>query len=107
MSGPRLPRNCLPHLAGLSFLPKQKTCTRTVRRPPSAFKEVPAMAAVPDFNAANDPDTLETQEWLEALETVLDREGPERAHFLLEKLIDKARRSGAHIPYNPNTAYIN
>jgi pyruvate dehydrogenase E1 component len=65
------------------------------------------MAAVPDFNAANDPDTLETQEWLEALETVLEREGPERAHYLLEKLIDKARRSGAHIPYNPNTAYIN
>ena len=65
------------------------------------------MAAVPDFNAANDPDTLETQEWLEALETVLEREGPERAHFLLEKLIDKARRSGAHIPYDPNTAYIN
>ena len=65
------------------------------------------MAAVPDFNAANDPDTLETQEWLEALETVLEREGPERAHFLLEKLIDKARRSGAHIPYDPNTSYIN
>jgi len=65
------------------------------------------MAAVPDFNAANDPDTLETQEWLEALETVLEREGPERAHYLLEQLIDKARRSGAHIPYNPNTAYIN
>ena len=65
------------------------------------------MSAVPDFNAANDPDTLETQEWLDALETVLEREGPERAHFLLEKLIDKARRSGAHIPYNPNTAYIN
>ena len=33
--------------------------------------------------------------------------GPERAHYLLEKLIDKARRSGAHIPYSPNTAYIN
>ena len=65
------------------------------------------MAAVPDFNAANDPDTLETQEWLEALEAVLEREGPERAHYLLEKLIDKARRSGAHIPYSPNTAYIN
>ena len=65
------------------------------------------MAAVPDFNAANDPDTLETQEWLEALEAVLEHEGPERAHYLLEKLIDKARRSGAHVPYSPNTAYIN
>ena len=37
--------------------------------------------------AANDPDTLETQEWLDALETVLEREGAQRAHFLLEALI--------------------
>ena len=56
--------------------------------------------------AASD-EALETQEWLEALESVLDREGPERAHFLIEKLIDLARRSGAHIPYSPNTAYLN
>jgi len=65
------------------------------------------MAAVPDFSAANDPDTLETQEWLDALDAVLEREGPERAHYLLEKLIDQARRSGAYIPFSPNTAYIN
>ncbi len=50
---------------------------------------------------------LETQEWLEALEAVVDREGPERAHELLEKLVDLARRSGAHIPFSPNTAYVN
>src|SRR3546814_4657023 len=56
---------------------------------------------------ATDDETLETQEWLEALESVLDREGPERAHFLLERLIDLARRSGAHIPFSPNTAYVN
>jgi pyruvate dehydrogenase E1 component len=65
------------------------------------------MSAVPQSPAANDPDALETQEWLDALEAVLEREGPERAHFLLERLIDKARRSGAHIPFSPNTAYIN
>src|SRR5882672_8223080 len=53
------------------------------------------MSALPQFPAANDPDALETQEWLDALEAVLEREGPERAHYLLEKLIDKARRSGA------------
>src|SRR5687768_5245853 len=65
------------------------------------------MSAVPQFPAANDPDALETQEWLDALEAVLEREGPERAHYLLERLVDKARRSGAHIPFSPNTAYIN
>ncbi|MGH8732356.1 MAG: pyruvate dehydrogenase (acetyl-transferring), homodimeric type, partial [Burkholderiales bacterium] len=65
------------------------------------------MSALPQFPAANDPDALETQEWLDALEAVLEREGPERAHFLIERLIDKARRSGAYIPFSPNTAYIN
>src|ERR687892_2918625 len=54
-----------------------------------------------------DTDPQETQEWLEALEAVLDREGPERALFLLKKLIDKARRSGAYLPYSANTAYLN
>ena len=56
--------------------------------------------------AANDPDTLETNEWLDALETVIEREGPS-ARTLLEALIDKARRSGTYIPYSANTAYIN
>ncbi|MBA2411751.1 MAG: pyruvate dehydrogenase (acetyl-transferring), homodimeric type [Burkholderiaceae bacterium] len=57
--------------------------------------------------AANDADALETSEWVDALEAVIEREGPQRAHFLLEALIDKARRSGTHIPYSANTAYIN
>lgn len=59
------------------------------------------------INAAQDVDSLETQEWLDALEAVLDREGPERAHYLLERLTDLARRSGVHIPFSPNTAYLN
>lgn len=54
-----------------------------------------------------DIDPQETQEWLDALESVLINEGPERAHFLLEKLVEKARRSGAYLPYSANTAYIN
>jgi len=55
----------------------------------------------------HDIDPQETREWLDALDGVLDAEGPERAHFLLESLIDKARRSGANLPYTPTTAYIN
>ncbi len=65
------------------------------------------MSALPESPAAGDPDALETQEWLDALEAVLEREGPERAHYLLEKLVDKARRSGAYIPFSLNTAYLN
>ncbi|BAN34696.1 pyruvate dehydrogenase subunit E1 [Sulfuricella denitrificans skB26] len=59
------------------------------------------MSEIPDI------DQQETQEWLEALDAVLEREGAERAHFLLEKLTEKARRSGAHLPFSANTAYLN
>ena len=54
-----------------------------------------------------DVDPQETQEWLDSLESVLEEEGVERAHFLLESLIEKARRNGAHLPYDATTAYIN
>ncbi len=54
-----------------------------------------------------DHDPQETREWLDALEGVLAQEGPDRAHFLIEQLIDKARRSGAYLPFSANTAYIN
>jgi pyruvate dehydrogenase E1 component len=56
---------------------------------------------------ARDVDPQETQEWLEALDSVLRTEGPERGHYLIERLIDKARRSGAHLPYRATTAYLN
>jgi len=59
------------------------------------------MATKPDI------DPLETQEWLDALEGVLENEGIDRAHFLIERLVDKARRSGAYLPFSANTAYVN
>ena len=62
------------------------------------------MAALPEIS---DLDALETEEWLQSLEAVIERDGPERAHFLLEQLIGKARREGANLPYSANTGYIN
>ena len=55
----------------------------------------------------HDIDPLETQEWLDALSAVLENEGVERAHYLLEQLIDNARRNGANLPFTNNTAYLN
>src|ERR1700723_629607 len=54
-----------------------------------------------------DIDPTETQEWLESIDSVMRARGPERAHFLLEKLVDFTRRSGAYLPFKPNTAYLN
>jgi pyruvate dehydrogenase E1 component len=59
------------------------------------------------FNPFDDIDPIETSEWLESIDSVLAQHGPERAHFLLNKMIDFARRSGAYLPYSPNTAYLN
>ena len=58
-----------------------------------------------DLQRDHDPE--ETREWLESLRSVLEREGPDRANYLLERLIGEARRAGAYIPYNANTAYLN
>ena len=57
--------------------------------------------------AVKDTDPQETQEWLDALDAVMDVEGTDRSHYLLERLIDKARRSGVNLPYSARTAYIN
>jgi pyruvate dehydrogenase E1 component len=54
-----------------------------------------------------DQDPLETQEWRDALTSVLDFEGPERTHFLLNELVTEARRKGAPVPYSANTPYLN
>jgi pyruvate dehydrogenase E1 component len=60
-----------------------------------------------DYNLFDDIDPTETGEWLESIDSVLSQHGPGRAHFLLNKMIDFARRSGAYLPYSPNTAYLN
>ena len=60
-----------------------------------------------DIPRVEDVDPLETQEWLESIDSVLKAHGPERAHFLLDRLIDHTRRAGAHLPFKPNTAYVN
>src|SRR3954467_1267996 len=58
-----------------------------------------------DKNIDNDP--LETQEWRQALDSVLEFEGPDRAHFLLDELFTEARRKGTPVPYSGTTPYLN
>ena len=65
------------------------------------------MSALPNSLLPSDPDTQETQEWLDALEAVIEQEGPERAHYLIERLVELARRTGINLPYKATTAYIN
>ncbi len=54
-----------------------------------------------------DLDPVETQEWLDALESVLDKEGEDRAHYLMTRLGELATRSGSQLPYAITTPYRN
>ncbi|GAB4362456.1 MAG: pyruvate dehydrogenase (acetyl-transferring), homodimeric type [Gammaproteobacteria bacterium] len=58
-------------------------------------------------NEYRDIDPQETLEWQEAIDVVLEREGPERARFLLKQVIDKAAAGGAEPPDTAHTPYLN
>ncbi len=57
--------------------------------------------------AINDSDSQETREWLDALKAVIENEGPQRAHYLLEQLLEQARESSIDMPFSANTGYVN
>lgn len=55
----------------------------------------------------DDSDPIETREWLDAIESVIQQEGAERAKFILSKLAEKAGKLGAELPYTLTTPYCN
>ncbi|PWW44700.1 pyruvate dehydrogenase (acetyl-transferring), homodimeric type [Melaminivora alkalimesophila] len=54
-----------------------------------------------------DIDQQETREWMDALQAVIDKEGAERAHFLIEQLLEHARQNSIDLPFSANTGYVN
>jgi pyruvate dehydrogenase E1 component, homodimeric type len=68
------------------------------------------MSALPEQfigAAANDQDPQETREWLDALSAVIESEGRERGHFLLEQLLEHARQNSIDMPFSATTGYVN
>ena len=57
--------------------------------------------------STSDIDPLETKEWIDSLNAVVENVGNERAHYLLSQLIDQSYRKGSRIPFIQNTPYIN
>ncbi len=55
----------------------------------------------------SDIDPIETQEWLDALSSVLSEEGRDRAVYLLNQLLNKASREGCPVGQSINTPYCN
>ncbi len=63
--------------------------------------------SLPTVADARDTDHQETREWLDALAAVIEAEGKDRAHFLLDHLLEEARQHGVDRPFSANTAYVN
>ena len=59
------------------------------------------------MDRTGDSDPIETKEWLEALDGVIELEGVDRAHFLMGRVLDQARTRGAAMPYLATTPYLN
>jgi pyruvate dehydrogenase E1 component len=60
-----------------------------------------------DVQNIQDQDPEETREWLESIDSVIRTGGGQRAHYLLEQLMNHARRAGAPLPLRPSTPYVN
>jgi pyruvate dehydrogenase E1 component len=56
---------------------------------------------------AIDIDPEETREWLDALDGVLENEGPARAQQLVERIVERAQTGGAHVELGVQTPYVN
>jgi len=57
--------------------------------------------------APDDLNPQETAEWMEALDEMVDEAGPDRASYLLERLMEHASNLGVQPPLRWNTPYIN
>ncbi|MET4580135.1 pyruvate dehydrogenase (acetyl-transferring), homodimeric type [Ottowia thiooxydans] len=68
------------------------------------------MSAEPNSSgnaSPTDADTQETREWTDALSAVIESQGPERAHFLIEQLLETARQNSIDLPFSATTGYVN
>ena len=56
----------------------------------------------------NDIDPIETQDWLSAVDSLIRAEGTERAHYIINQVIDQARNGGVNIAKGGvTTPYVN
>jgi pyruvate dehydrogenase E1 component len=65
------------------------------------------MSAQPDQAPRAQDDPEETREWLDALSAVIATGGRERAHGLLEHLLEHARQNSIDKPFSATTGYVN
>src|SRR5262245_48371771 len=68
---------------------------------------IPTVMLKPKVEIPDDLNPQETSEWVEALDEIIDEAGPDRASYLLERLMERAANLGVQVPLRWNTPYMN
>src|SRR5579871_2560050 len=68
---------------------------------------LPALMLKSKVETPDDLNPQETSEWVEALDEIVDEAGPDRASYLIERLMERASNLGVQVPLRWNTPYIN
>ena len=84
---------------------KEKSKTNGNIQTNQSIKKVKKVFA--EAASKDDIDPLETNEWIESLNSVIENDGSSRASFLLNKVIDQAYKAGLVLPDTRTTPYIN
>jgi pyruvate dehydrogenase E1 component len=84
---------------------ENKTVERVNSKITSSIKNIKKVFSQPF--SKDDTDPLETIEWIESLNAVIENDGPERASYLLNKVVSVAYTSGLILPDTRTTPYIN
>ena len=86
-------------------LEKKKTVEKKEIESNNPNKIIKKIFAKP--SSKDDLDPLETQEWIESINAVIENDGPSRASYLLNKVISEAYTAGLVLPDTRTTPYIN
>src|SRR5256885_10904156 len=87
-----------------------QTCALPISRRYLLQGDIPMTAQTDPQGNAGVPaglDQQESREWMDALSAVIDREGAEYAHKLIEDLLEHARQNSVDMPFSANTGYVN
>jgi hypothetical protein len=91
-------------LAPARHLNARRTVKKTMQAKAQLDEQIKAVE-LPAGSADSDPQ--ETAEWLEAWDQILDDDAPQRASYMLNTLMARAKATGLEIDPQFNTPYIN
>jgi len=88
-------------------LPQTEKIIKEAERTIAQVTKKKTIKKISTLSNGADIDPVETKEWLDSIDAVIKKDGSDRAHYLLKKLIGEAYKEGSNRPLTRITPYIN